>query len=251
MRESDKYNTSEVQDELLCMMKDIHAFLVRMGIRYSLCGGSLLGAIRHNGFIPWDDDMDIIVDRENFDKLIRAFSKCETYTFARVLWIYRIRRKDSGRSKNIPTIDVFVMDNTPNSPVLRKMKVLFIQLLQGMMKQEVHYADFSLPYRICLGVTHAVGKLFSDDRKYSWYNRVSILGNRKKTQYVSTFNDLFKLVKICYDSDTMEHLQLHRFEDTEFYITEKYDSYLTRQYGDYMTPVAEKDRVPEHMQIEK
>lgn len=251
MRESDKYNTSQMQDELLRMLKEVHAFLEEKQIRYSLCGGSLLGAVRHNGFIPWDDDVDIMVDRENFDKLIRAFSKCETYTVTRVLWIYRIRRKDSGCGENIPTIDVFVMDNAPDSPMLRKMKVLCIQFLQGMMKQEVHYADFSLPYRICLGVTHVVGKLFSDERKYSWYNRVSILGNRKKTQYVSTFNDLFKLVNICYDSDTMEQLQLHRFEDTVFYITKKFDSYLTRQYGDYMTPVAERDRVPEHMRIEK
>ena len=56
-------------------MKKVDAFLEEYGIEYYLFGGSLLGAIRHNGFIPWDDDIDIIMDRANYYKLIEVSDK--------------------------------------------------------------------------------------------------------------------------------------------------------------------------------
>ena len=65
-----KYGALEYQQITLAMMKDIHRFLMSEGIKYSLCGGSLLGAIRESGFIPWDDDLDIMMDRENFGYIV-------------------------------------------------------------------------------------------------------------------------------------------------------------------------------------
>ena len=72
-RESDLYGTTEMQDRLLLMLKDFTAFCRKYHIRYSLCGGTLLGAVRHKGFIPWDDDLDIMVSRQEFKHLL-AFS---------------------------------------------------------------------------------------------------------------------------------------------------------------------------------
>ena len=70
---SKKYGTYDRQIELLEMIKDIDRLFDMHDIKYSLCSGSLLGAIRENGFIPWDDDIDIMVDRDNFNKLISLF----------------------------------------------------------------------------------------------------------------------------------------------------------------------------------
>lgn len=70
---TNEYGLAERQNELLSMLKDVDKILTGNGIAYSLCGGTLLGAIRHKGFIPWNDDIDIILDRKNYKKMVDIF----------------------------------------------------------------------------------------------------------------------------------------------------------------------------------
>ena len=61
----------KIQSELLNIMIEIDRVCKILGIKYTLSGGSLLGAIRHKGFIPWDDDMDIAMTRDNYEKFLK------------------------------------------------------------------------------------------------------------------------------------------------------------------------------------
>ena len=67
----------EIQLFSLEILKDVHTFCVENGIRYSLCGGTLIGAVRHRGFIPWDDDIDINMPRPDYERF------CNTYRSSR------------------------------------------------------------------------------------------------------------------------------------------------------------------------
>ena len=136
MVKEDLYHTAERHAVLLEMMKDVHAFLEKHEIVYSMGCGSLLGAVRHNGFIPWDDDIDLILDRENYERVLQIFGECEGYVLQRTLWIYRIQREEDRGVKNltVPTIDLFVLDALPTSSLKRRYQLLRLRMMQGMMK---------------------------------------------------------------------------------------------------------------------
>lgn len=218
--EQNRYETAEIHAELLNMMKRIHAFCEEKDIRYSLCGGSLLGAIRHNGFIPWDDDIDIWLDRENYEKLLKEIDDLDGFSIHRELWIMRLQSADVSAQEGqyIPTVDLFVMDHAPKNSLGSKCKVLTIKILQGMMKKNVKYRGQSFFHRVLLFVTHVIGLLFTDSFKWKMYQKVSMIGNKKETELVGCYNDIYRCLDMTYPKDTMEKLELHQFEDTEFYL---------------------------------
>lgn len=243
-----KYNTLERQTELLSMMKDVHHFLVENNISYSLCGGNLLGAVREGGFIPWDDDVDIMMDRENYEKFLKCCNQLQRYKTTRLLWVYRIQKDEPSINPwHISTIDIFVFDNVPDNKLLHKIKVFLIRLLQSMMKKKPKAKNMPFIKRTVLLTAHYFGKLFTTAFKQKLYDSVSKIGNKKTTNCVGCFNGLFHTIDITYNKSLMAKLQLHPYEDTMFYITSDYHSYLLNLYGDYMTPPQEKDRHAPHM----
>ena len=157
------------QDYLLSILKDFIEVTQKYGLNYSLGGGSVLGAIRHGGFIPWDDDIDINMPRKDFEKLRRIFDSelGDRYTFCTPedgkghgLAHSQIKRKGTiYRSFNELSkpedqcgigIDVFVADNVPDNLILRcvhEMLCLFIGFMLTCRKtyEDYHYIVKYLP----------------------------------------------------------------------------------------------------------
>lgn len=251
MDDSNRYGTLQRQKELFVMMKEIDAFCQKHSISYSLAGGSLLGAIRHNGFIPWDDDIDLMVDRKNLSKFLDAFyefSDETPYFLNRYLWVYRIQEvNDTSAGLLRPTIDVFVLDHCPDSGLKRKYKTFAIKMLQGMMKVEPDYTDKSLFMKVCIFITHVLGKMFSEEHLFKTYDSVSQIGDDRISKYITAYDYPFGYLNRKYDSDILDSIEYHQFEGASFPIISKYHHYLTEHYGDYMTLPEESGRVSEHM----
>jgi len=143
------YGLAALQQDLLDIMKFLHGFCIEHDIKYSLTGGSLLGAIRHGGFIPWDDDFDIMLDRANYEKLLSCMTSYEGSDF--ILepdqWVYRIRKQHKVGTGFVPCIDLFVIDRVPENTFVNKLQVLRLKILQGMT---FHCQSFQLRIRFRL-----------------------------------------------------------------------------------------------------
>ena len=94
-----QYGTLEMQLYELENLKDFDTFCRQHNICYSLAGGTLLGAVRHGGFIPWDDDIDVMLDRVNYEKFLQEAESSlpEKYEIIQRIWIKRITRKDNPK----------------------------------------------------------------------------------------------------------------------------------------------------------
>lgn len=242
-----KYGCLEIQENLLDLLKQFHSFCKSNGIKYSLAYGSLLGAIRHKGFIPWDDDLDILVDRHNYELLIKTVSCSDVFDLERVLWIHRIRRHNDKAIRNgyIPTLDVLVLDNTPDSAFAQKIKFLRILILQGMMKRKPS-AKGNLLMKICSAGTWLLGLLFPYNCKFKWYQKVSQISNDIITKKQANYNGEYSDLKRLYKKGVMDDIIEISFEDTVAYSVKSYHEMLTIEFGDYMTPPKESDRTPRH-----
>lgn len=247
---NNEYGVLQVQKELLELLKEFDGFCITNGIEYSVIGGTLLGAIRHKGFIPWDDDLDIFVDRNNYNKIIACLPQgrliIETGT-NRSLWVDRIKLKhENTDSDNIPLIDLFILDNCPVSPIVAYLKLLFLEILQGMMKTKPKFSEYSLGPRIASYFLWGIGVLFPFKIKFRLYHMISVWGNNDNSLYKSIYNDQYYLLKQKYSSNIMESLLRLPFEDMEVYSIKNYDSYLTQIFGDYMKLPNEEERRPIH-----
>lgn len=242
------YGVAELQYEFLDIMKYIHKICKDHNIVYSLTGGSLLGAVRHNGFIPWDDDFDIMFDRKNYEKFVRYMCNhpSDSYILELDQWVYRVRKKNRIRGIR-PSIDLFILDQTPKNKIVYKVQVLLLRILQGMLRNNVGRIDQSAFYQVCIRVTEKIGALFSNSTLFFWYDKISQWGNRGDSARLSIFNDRFQLLPLTYSRDLIDTVELHDFVDTQLFVISDYKQYLTRQYGDYMTLPPEKDRVQRHI----
>ena len=235
-----KYGTLEIQQKLLALLKEFHKFCVSNHIKYSLDWGSLLGAIRHKGFIPWDDDLDVMVDRENYEKIKSSIGGKLAYEHGTpdALWIDRIRLDIDTMSNPKPTMDVFVIDNAPDSSLSRKIRVALIRALQGMLKSEPNFKKGNIFYKAATFVTFLVGRCFSRTTIIAWYNALSQLSNKKPTKMKASYNTIFEDVPKLRHPEVIGEYQLVPFEDTEVYVTKGYHQTLVDLFGpNYMTPV--------------
>lgn len=237
------------QQAILLILKKIHEVCEKNNISYSLHGGSLLGAIRDRGFIPWDDDGDISFTRDEYEKLVKALENKKIgdgIEFDSTHRVPRLILKENGRA--VAFVDVFIYDYIPNSKIFRAIKIYLNMFFRSFVEDAATLAAAKRrgkysPWKYTLySMFQKVGTLFPKDvplKFFTFFNSKCLCG---KKRFMFRSNDGYQSIeKWILPTQYTQSYKLVRFEDTDLQVFQEYDKILTILYGDYITPVQWKN----------
>lgn len=250
---------AEIKNTLLTIMDEVHAYCTRNSLKYSLAYGTLLGAVRHGGFIPWDDDIDIIMPRPDYEAFIAHFtsptlkvvSLADTGYYFPYAKVYDTRTclreyahyayPDMG-----VYIDIFPLDTLEKNRFLRALKYRLVNALRktSIVKQIKSSPDRDRLKNFTLAVLQAaagpvpMGPLIKT---------IDLLGKTclaAASDECSVCLDRFKLIPL--QQSWFDALTTVPFEGREYLAIPAIERYLTDIYGDYLTPPPAARRVTHH-----
>lgn len=258
----------EIQQESLRILLQVHEFCIEKGLRYSLAYGTLIGAVRHKGFIPWDDDIDIIMPRPDYDRFVSSFkapglgiaSEKDKDYYLNYCRVYDTAK--TGCKTILPVgkdyeggvwIDVFPADGVSDDKNVFSENVDKIRR-NWMMQLRYRYSlsTFRSILRTCNlkdFILLTAIKLSGQGRKKLDRNNEIMRRNAVRIPYGSTLHwsqlcvldDGIRNYQLCDDfADTLDM----PFEGHSFKVMKGYDRVLRNIYGDYMQLPPENQRQP-------
>ena len=264
---------TEIQKVSLGILKQVHTFCISNGIRYSLAYGTLIGAIRHHGFIPWDDDIDIIMPRPDYDRFCHSFHakgclhisefdpKCHI-NYCKVFdtenTICTTLAPFSSYTCGGVNIDIFPADAVSDN----------FDCFVKDVKEQYHRWRKQIRYRSSLAPFHMIiqAKYQKIDLAILLFIKVSMLGKillkrendaiRKKNSSYSwnTTNHWSQMVFLDDGYRNYQSIDIFNrtiemsFEGQNFFVMSGYDSFLKSLYGDYLALPPIEKRIPKHKQ---
>lgn len=254
-----KLSHREIQLYLLDILKAVDSFCVKEGIRYSMAYGTLLGAVRHKGFIPWDDDIDLLMPRPDYERFVSMFGKdpgsryrclCHKEGVKGDRFVHFFAKVEDVKTKSLQgrgcdydfglNIDIFPMDGKPEDPDLQR-------------KRERQLTHWSHRLNICgtrFDLLNFHQPLFSKLEAHArgaeyWWKKI----DTEVRKYPYETSRLAGVVSVTYNGtrEIFERNMLEEYVDLEFEgccfkAFKRWNEWLTQEFGDYMTPPPEGRR---------
>lgn len=246
-----KLTQSEIREIQLNMMKNFSDFCEQHNLYYVLTYGTLIGAVRHKGMIPWDDDIDVMMPRDDYAKLIDLYKKeiyidntellfsTDTneyyYPFAKLCDARTVAKMRSNLTRHGIWIDIFPVDKIPESPKeaskFQKKMVFFRRMIIAGTSEfkNIKISMKKVAKRTLWIIVMIKGK-----------KNLTIQVEKEAQKYNKTSSKLlcpvaFQAVSggIIKEQEFYDRIKVP-FEQYEFYIPRNYDSYLSNLYGSYM-----------------
>ncbi|MCM1458718.1 MAG: LicD family protein [Bacteroides sp.] len=261
-----EYGILELQDKILEIMVYIDDFCKKYKIDYCLMAGSALGARRHNGFIPWDDDIDIYMTARDYMKFRKRFNQYGDKNgyylqeWGKTNWhgrhmvtMAKLRMNDTEIQERAFIgwkmhqgifVDIFIIHGCPDNVISQKVQYLWAEavVLKGLC--EKGYVSKGIKDSILLGIAKLVPKKWL--LRHGLYNVYKY--DIQKTKFGSGFMDTRKFDRAVYPKNVIFPTKYVPFENVQLKVPANNDEYLRIQFGDdYMTiPDEDKREVNKH-----
>lgn len=250
--------TKKVELEILTEFAD---FCEENGLTYFLAYGTLIGAIRHNGFIPWDDDIDLWMPRDDYNRLTEIFedrykgtnlklidphTAVARHSFVKVIDTRTVKIEqgvDYSNGNLGVDIDVFPLDGIPEDEAqfkawFDKLQNYYVTFALNIGRPKtIKGIAKSIIYRVLFGSNKRVLKkadALHADYPYS------------TSDYIGSIDSCYNTIRERFEKQLFEESVLVNFEGLKFKAPKGYDTILTKLYGDYMTPPPKEKQVTHH-----
>ena len=253
----DKYNILELQDKILEVAVYIDSFCSKYGIDYCLMGGSALGAKRHKGFIPWDDDLDIFMTVDNYEKFRTKFNECgdhkkfylQEYGLQKngMVTVPKLRMNNTMYMEELTKdwnihhgifVDIFILHNCPNSKILQLWQCFWAKcvVVKGMSMRG--YNRQTGIRKIVLNISRILPQKIMVEYALKQVYRF------RNTQSKWLCNFLGKAIykKGLYKKEWFEQTKSVPFEKVSLKVPIGLEEFLTERFGDYMK-IPSEDRI--------
>ena len=248
-----KLSKREIQQRELAILLHVQKICEAHGLKFYLAGGTLLGAIRHKGFIPWDDDIDICMPRPDYEKLLTIFAKENhnqnlkaqssflgnwTAPFAKILDMTTEVVSQFNEDEKSLWIDIFPVDGLPGNleevrGIYRKVSFFRHLYLVGIARLGEGKTAFRKYIKYILKPAARMYGLSRPSRKIE---AIAMVHPYETSEYVGAVTGgLYGVGERMLKSEYEKAVTV-TFEGHEFPTMSCWGSYLTGIYGDYMTP---------------
>lgn len=261
----------EYQDILFDILCSIDDICKRNNITYVLHGGSMLGAVRHHDFIPWDDDVDIMVWHKDYARLCTKLKEelpqhlkvvepidlaPHFFDFVTRVQDIRHRMHEAGEEdsfyenkQNYACVDIFQFAYTTDTVWKAKCLALLHKVLYGLgmgHRYQIKDERYTFLQKLQTGALSFIGSKISMERIIKWKEGLIDWQNKKPGKYCMSVNGLVQNMNRRGESKWYEDVTYMQFRDRRFPVPVGYDEHLTLQYGNYMVPVQDADVYIQH-----
>lgn len=254
-------DTNELKKIQLDILDNIDSFCKKNKINYWLDYGTLLGAVRHSGYIPWDDDIDIGMLRDDYNKFLKEYNNSSSkykliaseidkdyyFAFGKVMDTNTILYEPDENGLKIGVyVDIFVHDKASDNmddnkksykkrDLYQKLRIaqLFPDLYDKTSLKKKILRFFINTYLKCLPKNYYTKKIIKNSQKYS-------------NQDTNKIADFLAPYEVIVDKDIFDNFTYLKFEKNKYPVPEMYDEYLKAIYGDYMTLPPKEKQVSNH-----
>ncbi len=251
----DKYELKEKHILLIDLIKIVDSICRANNIKYSIAYGTLMGAMRHGNFIPWDDDADVMMTREEFTKFQNAVKDNEEVLLFKILFTDRFTTKELLEAGIF--IDIFVFDYEPEKKIDRKIITFTSKLYRlsifnfDSMKKKIgkkngiHKLFFVVAYLICI-CGGGIVKLLFKNKLITLHEKMILKPRRVNKNYMVSLTGTWEDLSRSYCASWFEsYTEIELCGEIFMAISNSVDFCINR-YGDYISLPSVEARKPEH-----